>query len=182
MGKATNAIGNWLTALLLTALLLLAACGHEQRAWPARKVTTGKAKLPPTPDLNPPTPKAHHKDGSWTVHGIVHSGAKARQGQVVVRGYVAALHTCPDLKKGCKPAPYLQLTDAASREGRRLLVGGPIDPARDKYEVGKQTDVRGHFVTSSADGLYFAPQGMVLLSPPADPEDADAGATEANGK
>ncbi len=161
MGKAT-----WTIGVLLTALLLLTSCDHEERAWPPRQATPGKAKLPPTPDLNPPPPKAKYDDGAWTVHGIVHAKAKTREGVVVVRGYVAALHTCPDLKKGCKPAPYLQLTDATDRQGRRLLVGGPITPSRAAFKVGKKADVRGHFVTSSPDGLYFAPQGMILLAPP----------------
>ncbi len=171
MSKATCAICG-----ILAVALLLAGCEREKRAWPPRQPTEGKARLPSTPNLDPPTPKAQFEDGAWTVYGVVHSGAKARQGEVLVRGYVAALHTCPDLKKGCKPAPYLQLTDKADRQGRRLLVGGPIDLARDGFEVGKLAEVRGTFATSSPDGLYFAPQGMILMTPPPPPDEADAGA------
>ena len=167
-------------AVIITILALLpVGCEKEERVYPPRERTSGKATLPTTPDLNPKPPLKRHKDGAWTVYGVVHADAKAREGELSVRGYVAALHTCADLSKGCTPAPYLQLTDAADRQGRRLLVGGDFEPTRDGLKVGDLATVNGRYVTSTADGLYFAPQGMLLFSPPQPDEAADASSTEA---
>ena len=166
-------------AAILIFSFAATGCEKEQRVYPARQPTAGKAKLPSTPDLDPKPPRIKHEDGAWTVHGIVHADPKAREGELRVRGYVAALHTCADLAKGCKPAPYVQLTDGADRQGRRLLVGGAFEPARDGLKVGEVATVAGRYATASRDGLYFAPQGMLLFSPPLSTNEADADSVEA---
>lgn len=176
MSRALGAV-----AVIVTTLVLApAGCQKEERAYPPRERTSGKATLPATPDLDPKPSLKKHPDGAWTVYGIVHADAKEREGELSVRGYVAALHTCPDLSKGCKPAPYLQLTDAADHQGRRLLVGGPIDPTRDGLKMGALATMQGRYATSSPNGLYFAPQGMLLFAPPQPDADDNADAAAAS--
>lgn len=161
---------------LLLCATLLAACssGREAPTYPARKPAPGKAALPETPDLNPTMPPAQYEDGAWSVHGVMTSGSAGRGDDAIsVRGYVAELRPCADRAKGCKPAPHLLVTDREDLQGRRLLVGGDFDAERDGLAVGKQATLRGHVVRSDREGLYFAPNGLLLLEPPPPPE-ADA--------
>lgn len=166
------------TPCLLVACALgitLGACeGERKPTYAPRNRAAGTAVLPPTPDLNPKLPPASYGDGAWSVHGVLETGTKLPADGVRVRGYVAALHTCPAGVTRCNPAPFVQLTDAENLQGRRLLVGGPLDPARDALKVGQLATLAGKFVTRSADGLYFAPGGMLHFSVPEPPGDAPA--------
>ncbi len=161
------------------AVLLVAGCGEQQRPdYPKRQTTAGTAVLPPTPDLNPKLPPAQYDDGAWSVHGVLQTGSKLPKEGLKVRGFVAAMHSCPDPTQRCNPAPFLQLTDAKSLQGRRLLVGGAIDPKRDGLKVGETATLSGKFVTRSADGLYFAPGGMLLFELPTADPDAEGSAAK----
>ncbi len=159
---------------LVAVCLTLAGCGEpEPKPYPPRQPTPGVAVLPPTPDLHPPQPPAQYEDGAWSVAGLLGSGSAGRGAEPVqVRGYVAAIKPCPDVTKGCSPAPHYLLTDREDLQGKRLLVGGDFDAARDGIVEGKLTTARGLLRTGSPDGQYFAPSGMLLLAPPA--PDADA--------
>ncbi len=160
--------------VLATPSLALAGCGSpEPQAYPPHKPTPGVATLPPTPDLHPPQPPTQYEDGAWSVTGLLGSGSAGRGAEaVLVRGYVASIKPCPDAAKGCSPAPHYMLTDREDLQGKRLLIGGDFDVARDGIVQGKPMTARGLLRTSSPDGHYFAPSGMLLLSPPA--PDADA--------
>lgn len=159
----------------------LSGCQKEDHSYPPRQRTKGEARLPPTPDLAPKPPLSEYEDGALSVYGVLTTGARKKDALLTVRGYVAAVHVCAPDKTICKPAPYVQLTDSDKLQGRRLLVGGAIDPARDGLKVGQRADVKGRFATSSADGLYFAPQGLLLFEPPA-PPDAEPAEARAKGK
>lgn len=167
----------------VVALLAAATCsacdgGREPTPYPPRKPTAGKAVLPPTPDLDPPHPIAQYEDGAWSVAGIFESSTAGRGAESVsVRGYVAAVRPCPERDKGCSPAPHIQLCDREDLQGRRLLAGGIFDVERDGIVVGKQVTLKGRVRSASPDGVYFAPGGVLLLDPPAEPaaaEDAPA--------
>ena len=162
--------------LLATALLTSTfGCGDPQpTSYPERKKTPGTAVLPPVPDLYPKLAPVHYDDDTWSVHGVLETKGRLPKDGVTVKGYVAALHTCPEATKRCNPAPFVQLTDRQNLQGRRLLVGGAIDPARDKLKIGALATLRGKFATRSADGLYFAPGGMLLFMVPGE-EGAVAG-------
>lgn len=163
-----------LVALTLGVLGLASACDKPASSeHPARVPTPGQANLPPTPDLNPAIAPEKYPDGAYSVRGVFAAKAEEREGEITVRGTVATMHVCPPGEKICKPAPHLTLTDTAAGVGKRLLVGGEMDLGARGFAVGQEATVVGKFATSSPDGLYFAPQGMVLLSPV--PE-ADAGA------
>ncbi|GEM_PF-2995866 len=144
-----------------------AACEDAKAPeYPKRTPTRGTAVLPPTPDLDPTMPPVHYDDDAYSVHGVHERGAKLPRDPINVRGYVAALHRCPDGAKRCNPAPYLQLTDAKSLQGRRLLIGGVLGKEHADLKIGSRITLRGRFMTRSADGLYFAPSGLLLLLTP----------------
>lgn len=156
------------TFITITTLCVVAtACAQrEQPTYPKRKATKGTAVLPNTPELYPKLAPVHYEDGTWSVHGVLETRDRLPKEGVRVKGYVAALHTCAEGKERCNPAPFVQLTDAANLQGRRLLVGGAIDPTRDKLKPGAIATLRGKFATRSADGLYFAPGGLLLFMKP----------------
>lgn len=171
--------------LLRVALLLLplalAACQKPPEAYPVRKAAPGTAQLPPRPDLNPPKPPERYPDGAYSVAGLFAQDPQKLVTELLVRGTVAALQVCPVGDKICTPAPYLHLTDAKNGQGKRLLVGGERDLAARGWKVGDEVTITGSFATASPDGIYFAPKGMVLLTPLPD-ADATAGAGQPDAK
>jgi hypothetical protein len=145
-------------------VVLLAACAVQpDPPRPPRVPTPGVAHLPPQPDLNPPTVPERYPDGAWSVRGLLASKAEARHGKLDVRGVVATLRPCPLEQRVCVPAPYLQLTDAKSGLGQRLLVGGERDLESWNLKVGDEVVLRGEFSQGSRDGTWFAPEGMLLV-------------------
>lgn len=167
------------TLLAFVLFSTLAACGAEERPpYPERQRTRGTAVLPPTPDLYPKLAPVHYDDGTWSVHGVLETGKQLPKIGIQVKGYVAALHTCPADAKRCNPAPFVQLTHRENLQGRRLLVGGAIDPVRDNLKLGKIATLTGKFATRSANGLYFAPSGLLLFLTPEDVAAEAAARTE----
>ena len=164
--------------------LVLSACQSPPQMVerPKRTPTPGQANLPPTPNLNPPQAPDRYPDGAWSVRGLlaadkakltVVAPASQQPQTLQVRGTVASLHPCALTEKVCKPAPYLELSDNKSGQGKRILVGGERDLDARKLTVGAEVTLTGRFATSSPDGTYFAPDGLVLLAPLPAP-DADA--------
>ncbi|MCO4764510.1 MAG: hypothetical protein KC502_23575 [Myxococcales bacterium] len=156
---------------IVAAAILTTGCkGAGVADYPERKPTPGVASLPDKPNLDPKRSPAQYDDGAWSVRGVVESGTAGRKGEpVTVRGFVAKVKTCPEGQKVCKPAPHLLLTDRKNLRGRRLLVGGEL-PA--DVTPGKKLTVVGKMMTASPDGLYFAPGGLLLLTPPEKKEEA----------
>ncbi len=155
------------------ALLLMLACGvPDPPAHAKRTPKPGKAELPPVPDLSPPSVPDKYPEGAWSVRGVLTADRKTLPQSIQVKGYVAALNACPLTEQACKPAPHLYLSDEAAGTGRRMLVGGERDLDRRGWKVGQQITAQGKFATSSADGVYFAPAGLLLLEPLAPSADA----------
>ena len=179
-----------LLSCALPLLLLAAACNAPAKSVerPKRVPTPGQANLPPTPALNPPQAPERYPDGAWSVRGLLTAdraaltkpdpattpGGDPQPKILQIRGIVATLHPCPLTEKVCRPAPYLELSDNKSGQGRRLLVGGERDLESRHWTVGAEVTVAGRFATASPDGTYFAPDGLVLLEPPPPPPGADA--------
>ncbi len=171
--------------VLSVAALLTSACQSPPQTVerPKRVPTPGTATLPPVPNLNPPQAPERYPDGAWSVRGLV-AADKAKLAvldpvtqaptSLQLRGTVASLHPCPLTEKVCRPAPYLELSDNKTGQGRRLLVAGERDLDARHFSVGTEVTVTGHFATASADGTYFAPDGLLLLDPLPPPADADA--------
>lgn len=169
---------------IVVMALTAAACQSppEVAERPKRTPTPGQANLPPTPNLNPPQAPERYPDGAWSVHGLM-AADKAKlaavdpvsqQPQLLeLRGTVSSLHPCPVAEKVCRPAPYLEISDNKSGQGKRILVGGERDLEARHFSVGTEVTVKGRFATSSPDGMYFAPDGLILLAP-LPPPDADA--------
>ncbi len=155
--------------IALCAMICTACKARDQASYPKRTRTPGTAVLPPTPNLSTKLAPLRYEDGTWSVHGVLTTKSELPSEGVQVKGYVAALHTCPERNKRCNPAPFVQLTDRENLHGRRLLVGGELDPQRDGLKIGKLAMIRGKFATRSADGLYFAPGGLLLFMAPEAP-------------
>ncbi len=156
------------------ACLAVLACGvPDPPAHAKRTPKPGKAELPPVPDLSPPAVPEKYPDGAWSVRGLLAADRKTLPESTQVKGYIAALTACPLTEPACKPAPHLYLSDEAAGTGRRMLVGGERDLDARGWKVGQQVTATGRFATSSADGVYFAPAGLLLLAPLAPPA-ADA--------
>ncbi len=175
------------------AALLTAACQSPPQPVdrPKRVPTAGTAALPPEPDLNPPQAPERYPDGAWSVRGLLATDktklntiapASQSPASLQLRGTVASLHPCALTEKVCRPAPYLELSDNKTGQGRRLLVAGERDLDARHFSVGTEVTVHGHFATASADGMYFAPDGLVLLDPLPPPPDADAATAKPDGK
>ena len=163
------------TLVRVGVVLALAGCGAQAPAPHAKRVAkTGTAVLPPTPDLSPPLVPDKHPDGAYSVRGILTADKKGLPPSLQVRGHVAGLVTCSLTEMACKPAPHLYLSDDAGGLGRRLLVGGERDLDARGFKVGQNITVQGAFGTSSRDGIYFAPGGLVLLDPLPPPISPDA--------
>jgi hypothetical protein len=161
--------------LCLAALWLVPACKSEVAPeHPARIAPPGHAELPPVPDLDPFQPPDRYPDGALSVHGLQTAAKGTLPPEVQVRGTVAVLHPCPLTEKICKPAPFLYLTDAKTGQGKRLLVGGERDLDARGWKQGQQVTLTGRFAMGSEDGTWFAPQGMLLLSPLPPPVDPNA--------
>lgn len=167
--------------VLLILAIALASCQKPPENYPVRKAAPGTAQLPPRPDLNPPKPPDRYPDGAFSVAGLFAQDPQKLVTELLVRGTIAALQVCPVSEKICRPAPYLHLTDAKNGQGKRLLVGGERDLGARGWKVGDEVTVTGTFATSSPDGIYFAPNGMVLLTPLPD-SDATAGAAQPDAK
>ncbi|MBI5609711.1 MAG: hypothetical protein HY902_12635, partial [Deltaproteobacteria bacterium] len=118
-----------------------------------------------TPNLDPVEAPLNYPDGALSVRGLLSADNATQAREVAVRAYVAAMTTCPPAETACKPAPHLFLSDQADRLGKRLLVGGERHLEARGFTIGQQITVKGHFATSSDDGVYFAPGGLLLLSP-----------------
>ncbi|MBM4342191.1 MAG: hypothetical protein FJ100_02305 [Deltaproteobacteria bacterium] len=164
------------TLLHSTAVVVCMAalgCGvPDPPAHAKRTPKPGKADLPGVPDLSPPLVPDKYPDGAWSVHGLLATDRKTLPPSLQVRGYVAALNACPLTEQACKPAPHLYLSDEEKGTGRRLLVGGERDLDRRGWKVGQQIAAQGGFASASADGVYFAPAGLLLLEPLPPPVDA----------
>lgn len=161
----------------LAAVVAVSATGCSDRAPPPhekRKAKPGTASLPPTPDLNPPQVPDKHPDGAFSVRGLLAADRKTLPESLQVKGYVAAQTLCPPTEASCKPAPHLYLSDQADGLGRRMLVGGERNLEARALRVGDLVTLTGRFATSSPDGIYFAPAGLLLLAPMAPPAGADA--------
>jgi len=167
--------------ILITAVLACSGCQKPPESYPVRKAAPGTAQLPPRPDLHPPKLPDRYPDGAYSVAGLFAADADKLVTELMVRGTIAALQVCPPTEKICSPAPYLHLTDAKNGQGKRLLVGGERDLAARGWKVGDEVTLTGSFATSSPDGIYFAPKGMVLLSPLPD-ADATSGADQPDAK
>ncbi len=158
---------------------------------PKRVPTAGTAALPPVPNLNPPQAPERYPDGAWSVRGLLAADkaklaavdpASQAPASLQLHGTVASLHPCALTEKICRPAPYLELSDNKTGQGRRLLVAGERDLDARHFSVGTEVTVSGHFATASADGMYFAPDGLLLLDPLPPPPDADAATAKPDGK
>ena len=179
--------------LMSAAVAMISACQSPPQTVerPKRVPTAGTATLPPTPNLNPPQAPERYPDGAWSVHGLL-SADKAKLAAIdpvsqapaslQLRGTVASLHPCPLTEKVCRPAPYVELSDNKTGQGRRLLVAGERDLDARHFSVGTEVTVTGRFATASADGMYFAPDGLILLDPLTPPADADATAAKPDAK
>lgn len=154
-------------ALIATVPVGLVSCGVQSAPEHAkREPKPGKADLPATPDLDPPQPPVQYpEDRAYSVSGLLTVDKKTVAEEVWVRGYVASISVCPLSEKLCKPAPHLWLSDQADGLGRRLLVGGERDLEARHLLVGQRVSLKGRFAQSSADGVYFSPTGMLLLTP-----------------
>lgn len=154
-------------ALVATVPVGLASCGVQSAPEHAKRVPKpGKADLPATPDLDPPQPPVQYpEDRAYSVSGLLTVDKKTVAEEIWVRGYVASISVCPLSEKLCKPAPHLWLSDQADGLGRRLLVGGERDLEARHLLVGQRVSLKGRFAQSSADGVYFSPTGMLLLTP-----------------
>ncbi len=179
--------------VMSAAALLTTACQSPPPPVerPKRVPTAGNAVLPPTPNLNPPQAPERYPDGAWSVRGLLAADKTALAAidpasqmpvSLQLHGTVASLHACPLTEKVCRPAPYLELTDNKSGQGRRLLVAGERDLEARHFSVGTEVTVTGHFATASADGTYFAPDGLILLDPLPPPPDADATSAKTDAK
>jgi hypothetical protein len=166
---------SWIGAGVL--VVLLSGCQPAENPYPPRTPTPGKARLPPVPELHPAAVPTKHPDGAWSVQGVMSADREDRTGELRVHGTIAALEVCAMKDKACNPAPHLYLTDSTEGLGRRLLVGGERDLGTRGWKVGDRVTLTGHFATASADGLYFAPQGLLLLSPLPAPDAAVAAPT-----
>jgi hypothetical protein len=144
-----------------------ASCGVQSAPEHAkREPKPGKAELPATPDLDPPQPPVQYpEDRAYSVSGLLTVDKKTLAEEIWIRGYVASISVCPLSEKLCKPAPHLWLSDQADGLGRRLLVGGERDLEARHLLVGQRVSLKGRFAQSSADGVYFSPTGMLLLTP-----------------
>jgi hypothetical protein len=155
--------------------VLLPACKSEVAIeHPARVVPPGHAELPAVPDLSPVQSPERYPDGAFSIRGLQAADKKTLAPEVQLRGTVATLHPCPLVEKICKPAPFLYLTDAKTGQGKRLLVGGERDLEARGWKQGQEVTLTGQFAMGSEDGTWFAPQGMLLLSPLPPPADANA--------
>lgn len=152
---------------IATIGLMTSACGEPPLPeHPVRVAPKVSLRLPQTPDLNPPKVPDKYPDGAWSINGLLSADKKlVVHDALTIHGFVAQLHPCPPAEPVCKPAPFVQLTDRKDGLGRRLLVGGERDLDARHLVVGGEVSLTGHFVMSSQDGLYFAPDGMLLLSP-----------------
>jgi hypothetical protein len=162
--KARLAVGVWLSVSVLAALT---GCDNGPRVaeYPPREPTAGKAELPTAPNLDPTVAPSQYPDSAWSVRGVLSADKKTLPEWLSVRGYVASLAACPVTERVCKPAPHLYLSDSKEGLGKRLLVGGERDLALRGWKVGDQITAEGKFVTASADGVYYAPAGLLLLRP-----------------
>jgi hypothetical protein len=171
--------------VMTAAVTLCVACQSPPQPVerPKRTPTPGQANLPPTPNLNPPQAPDRYPDGAWSVRGLLAADKKAltvldpvtqAPASLQLRGNIASLHPCALTEKVCRPAPYLELSDNKTGQGRRILVGGERDLDARHFTVGTEVTISGRFATSSADGTYFAPDGLILLDPLPPPPDADA--------
>jgi hypothetical protein len=154
--------------LLATSLAVSAAgCDNGPRVaeYPPREPTPGKAELPAAPNLDPEVAPSQYPDSAWSVRGVLAADKKSLPEWLSVRGYVASLAACPVTERVCKPAPHLYLSDSKEGLGKRLLVGGERDLSLRGWKVGDQITAEGKFVTASADGVYYAPAGLLLLRP-----------------
>lgn len=155
----------WLGCAVGMSIATACHGGPDIPEHPPRTPTAGRATLPPTPPLDPPTLAPTHPDGAWTVRGLLRADRKKLTGVQSVRGHVAAIQTCPLQAKRCQPAPHLYVTDNAEGTGQRLLVGGERDLQARGWRVGQLVTLQGEWTTASEDGVYFAPGGMLLLRP-----------------
>ncbi len=162
-----------LASVALTAVALTGCKNDSALEHPARIAPAGTAELPPVPDLDPPKTPELFADGAFSVRGLQAADKKALAPEITVRGTVAQLHPCALTEKACKPAPYLYLTDSKNGQGKRLLVGGERDLDARGWQQGREVTLKGRYATGSGDGTWFAPQGMLLLTPLPLP-DADA--------
>ena len=162
---AAHAMRPLRTLALLVALLgvSVSGCKKPTSKHPVRKRTEGTAHLPTPPNLNPAPPPNTYSDGAWSVTGLFNSGDEILGQVVTVRGHIANIHRCPKDETACTRPPHMQLTDVTSLQGRRLLVGGPIEQ-NPQWTTGQRVDIRGTFVRSSADGRYLAPRGLLMLA------------------
>lgn len=150
------------------ACIIWVSAGCHQAATvdhPPRVAKPGNPQLPESPDLDPVQAPPIHPDGAYSVRGLMAADRKSLPKEVAVRGYIAAMTTCPPEQPACKPAPHMYLSDQADRLGRRVLVGGERHLEARGFAIGQLVTVRGHFATSSDDGVYFAPGGLLVLSP-----------------
>ena len=183
-GPAWPSVRLPVVASLVALAALLAGCEQGPRVadYPARKVTPGKAELPPAPNLEPQRAPDQYPEGAWSVRGLLAADKKALPAWLSVKGYVASLSACPSTERVWKPAPHLYLADTPEGLGKRLLVGGERDLSVRGWKVGDQITVEGKFVTASADGVYYTPAGLLLLKPLAPPAEASDPAADAGAK
>lgn len=152
--------------LAIAGVLVVSACQQSAAPeHPKRVPKEGNPQLPETPNLDPVQAPLTYPDNSYSVRGLLAADKKGLASEVAVRGYVAAMTTCPPEEMACKPAPHLYLSDQADRLGRRILVGGERHLEARGLAIGQLVTVRGRFATSSDDGVYFAPGGLLLLTP-----------------
>jgi hypothetical protein len=151
---------------LISLAILTTACGHGAAPEPPKRTpAVGTAQLPESPNLDPVEAPLNYPDGALSVRGLLAADKGSLAKEVSVRGYVAAMTPCAATETACKPAPHLYLSDQADRLGKRLLVGGERHLETRGLTVGQQVTLKGHFATSSDDGIYFAPGGLLLLTP-----------------
>ncbi len=166
-------------ALLLGSVALaLVACESKAAREPSKRSSVA-VNLPPTPSLREKEIRRTHKDGSWTVEGLLQAGPKRHGQSVRVKGQVVEVKLCPkapppspDAPEGttppeapfCPRPPHLFLADTA--EGPRLLVAGSEATAVGTAQVGAELAVEGLFDVLSPDRQFIRQAGLIALEEP----------------
>ena len=121
--------------------------------------------LPPVPPLELPAAKPLNEDGSYTVEGLLRSGAENFGKGIRVSGIVVEKHTCTTAQAGTLcPPPYLVLVDSLENPRAQLMVVGQ-EQNFSTTEEGEPEIISGRFQQWSADKFYVRSEGLVEVPP-----------------
>jgi len=164
------------SAWIAVVLGCVLGCGDSRSPASKHERAAGAAQLPAKPDLHPPAVPERFPDTSFSVSGLRSKKGERLGRPTLVTGFVAQIHRCPAGQRICDPAPYAYLVDDLARPYPRLLVGGTRSSKFDALTDRQQVTLAGTFQTTSEDGLYFDPSGLLVLPDdvPSPPEGATA--------